>query len=289
MVLCKKCDYAIITRGDNMERYLIAIDLDGTLLRDWATVSDETIQYLNEIQTLGHKIVLATGRPFRSSEKFYDSLNLDTPLINYNGGLVTSKNDPDFNGYSLTVNKDAILDIFESNRKYIHNAFGEVRDDIYLLEDTEEIQPLIHNFNGAKLIVGEFKETLKEPTNGFIIIANKGEGHLIEKYVKDHYTETVLFRNWGNEYRFIIELFSPETNKGRALKYVSNYLGFEQKNVIAFGDAHNDIEMLQFAGKSIAMKNAQECLFEYADEVTELPNTENGVINHLKKIIKKQF
>lgn len=269
-----------------MEKYLIAIDLDGTLLKDWATVSQKTIEYLREIQTKGHQIVLATGRPFRSSEKFYDLLGLTTPLINYNGGLVTSKNDPLFKGYSLTVDKKAILDIFETNKKYIHNAFGEVKDDIYLLEDTEEIQPLIHNFNGAKLTVGDFSETLTEPTNGFIIIANKGEGHHIEEYVKKHYSEKVLFRNWGNEYRFIIELFSPMTNKGRALKYVSEYLGFTPEQTIVFGDAHNDIEMLQFGGRSVAMKNAQDCLFEYADEVTEFKNHEDGVIEHLKTIIK---
>ena len=268
-----------------MKKYLIAIDLDGTLLKDWETVSDSTIEYLNKIQEQGHKIVLATGRPFRSSEKFYDLLNLNTPLINYNGGLVTSKNDPNFEGYSLTVDKDSVLDIFEKNREFIHNAFGEVRDDIYLLEDTEEIQPLIHNFNGAKVIVGEFSDNLVEPTNGFIIIANKGEGQFIESYVEKHYNDKVLFRNWGNEYRFIIELFSPQTNKGNALKYVSEYLGFEPDDIIAFGDAHNDIEMLNFAGTSVGMKNAQDCIFEHADQVTEYKNHEDGVIKHLQKLL----
>lgn len=269
-----------------MKKYLIAIDLDGTLLRDWETVSEETIEYLREIQKQGHKIVLATGRPFRSSEKFYDQLGLDTPLINYNGGLVTSKNDPNFEGFSLTVDKDSVLDIFEKNREFIENAFGEVKDDIYLLKNTEEIQPLLHNFNGARLFVGEFSETLKTATNGFIIIANRGDGHLIEAYVKKHYSDKVLFRNWGNDYKFIIELFTPQTNKGRALKYVSEYLGFKPEDIIAFGDAHNDIEMLQFAGRSIAMKNAQDCLFKHADEITEFKNSELGVIKHLQKILK---
>lgn len=271
-----------------MEKYLIAIDLDGTLLQDWQNVSDETISYLKEIQQNGHKIVLATGRPFRSSEKFYDLLGLDTPLINYNGGLVTSKNDPNFKGFSLTVDKDIIIEIFKNTRKYIHNAFGEVKDDIFLLEDTEEIQPLLHNFNGARLFVGEFEKILTEPTNGFIIIANKGEGHFIQEYIKEHYGDRILHRNWGNEYRYIIEIFTPDTNKGQALKYVGDYLGFKPENIIAFGDAHNDIEMLEYAGTSIAMKNAQECLFPYADQTTEFTNQENGVIKHLQKLLNNK-
>ena len=269
-----------------MEKYLIAIDLDGTLLKDWQTVSKETIDYLKKVQEMGHKIVLATGRPFRSAEEFYDKLGLTTPLINYNGGLVTSKHDKNFQGYSLTVDYDAILDIFHKTKHVIENAFGEIKDDIYLWKDTEEIQPLLHNFNGARLFVGDFEEMLPEPTNGFIIIAKDGKGHVIEEYVRKKYKDTVLCRNWGNHYNFIIELFSPDTNKGNALEYVSKYLGFERDHIIAFGDAHNDIEMLQYAHRGIGMKNGHDSLLEIADEVTEFTNEEDGLIKHLKSIIE---
>ncbi len=270
-----------------MKKYLFVLDLDGTLLKDWESVSDQTIDYLNHIQTLGHKIVLATGRPFRSSEAFYDKLNLDTPLINYNGGLVTSKHDPNFKSYSLTVDLDSVLDIFEQNKQHIQNAFGEVKDDIYLLEDTKEIQPLLHNFNGARLFVGDFKEILTTPTNGFIIISKKGHGQHIEDYVEEHYKNKVLHRNWGNDYEYIIELFTPETSKGNAVEYVSKYLGFERENIIAFGDAHNDIEMLQYAGLGVAMKNAQDRLKPFADVVTDFTNTEDGVIKFIEKFLKE--
>ena len=269
-----------------MEKYLIAIDLDGTLLQDWQTVSDSTVKYLKKVKAMGHEIVLATGRPFRSAEEFYDRLELTTPLINYNGGLVTAKHDKNFQGYSLTVNYEAILDIFHNTKNSIENAFGEIKDDIYLWRDSEEIQPLLHNFNGARLIVGDFEEILPEPTNGFIIIAKKGEGHVIEDYVRENYKDTVLCRNWGNRYNFIIELFSPETNKGNALEYVGNYLGYTREQIIAFGDAHNDIEMVQYAGRGIAMKNAHDSLLEVADEVTLFTNTEDGLIKHLKLIIE---
>ena len=118
-----------------MEKYLIAIDLDGTLLQDWQTVSDSTVKYLKKVKAMGHEIVLATGRPFRSAEEFYDRLELTTPLINYNGGLVTAKHDKNFQGYSLTVNYEAILDIFHNTKNSIENAFGEIKDDIKILEE----------------------------------------------------------------------------------------------------------------------------------------------------------
>jgi len=141
-----------------MEKYLIVLDLDGTLLYDWKTLKEDTKDYLLELSKEGHKLVIATGRPFRSSERYYKMLELDTPIINYNGGLVTSKNDDNFQCFSLTVEKEYIIDIFEKTKNYIKNAFGEIGDDIYLLHDTEEIRPLIHNFNGARLTM---KNTIK--------------------------------------------------------------------------------------------------------------------------------
>lgn len=265
-----------------MKKYLIALDLDGTLLYDWQTLNEETSNYIKELKNDGHQIVIATGRPFRSSEKYYKILELDTPIINYNGGLVSSKKDPKFRNYSYTLDLDSVLQIFEDNKDYIYNAFGEIGDDIYLLHDTEEIRPLIHFFNGARLFVGDFKNTLPSNTNGFIIVANKGDGQYIEEYIKKYYDGVILSRNWGNEYRYIIELFTPETNKGNALKYVSEYLGFQKEDIIAFGDGHNDIEMIEFAGLGVAMKNAHDELLEVADVILEHTNTENGIVKFLK-------
>jgi len=269
-----------------MEKYLISLDLDGTLLYDWETITKPTLNYLLNLKKDGHKLVIATGRPFRSSERFHKLLELDTPILNYNGGLVTSKMDPDFKEYSLTVKKEYVIDIFENTKEYIKNAFAEVKDDIYLLHDTEEIRPLIHFFNGARLFVGDFRDTLDKDTNGSIILAKEGQGKYIEDYVAKHYKGKVLSRNWGSDYDFIIELFTPETNKGCGLKYVADYLGFKQENVIAFGDGHNDIEMIEYAGLGISMKNGHEQLKEVADIILDQTNKEDGVINFLKKHLK---
>ncbi len=269
-----------------MKKYLISLDLDGTLLYDWETISKPTLNYIKELKKLGHQFVIATGRPYRSSVEFHNLLDLDTPLINYNGGLVTSKNDPKFEEYSLTVKKEYVIDIFENTRKYIKNAFAEVKDDIYLLHDTEEIRPLLHHFNGSRLFVGDIKDILDQDTNGSIIIANEGQGKYIEDYVKENYQGKVLSRNWGNEYESIIELFTPKTHKGFALKYVADYLGYNQEDIIAFGDGHNDIEMIEFAGLGVVMNNGHEELKEVADIILDNTNKEDGVIKFLKDYLK---
>ncbi len=271
-----------------MKQHMIALDLDGTLLYDWATLDEETKKYLKHIKALGHKLVIATGRPHRSSIRYYDALELDTPLINYNGGLITWDNNDDFEDVSIRLDRHSIIDIFENNKAYIDNAFCEIKDDIYLLRESEDIVDLLHFFGNAKLHVGAFKDTLPDDTNGCIIVANEHEGHFIQEYVEKHYKGEIMSRNWGNDYRFIIELYSPKTSKGHALDYVAKTLGIDQKHVIAFGDGHNDLEMLQYAHIGVAMKNAEDELKAVADIVSPYTNKEHAIVKFLKTVIPEE-
>jgi|AntRauTorcE11898_2_1112593.scaffolds.fasta_scaffold00120_15 hypothetical protein len=271
-----------------MKQHMIALDLDGTLLYDWATLDEVTKDYLKHIKDLGHKLVIVTGRPHRSSIRYYEALELDTPIINYNGGLITWDTNDDFEEVSYLLNKASVIDIFENNKKHIDNAFCEIKDDIYLLRESEDIVDLLHFFGNAKLHVGDFKDTLPEDTNGCIIVANEHKGRHIQEYVKAHYKGEIMSRNWGNDYRFIIELYSPKTNKGVALDYVAKTLGIDKKHVIAFGDGHNDLEMLEYAQIGVAMKNAENELKAVADIISPFTNKEHAIVKFLKTIIEDE-
>ncbi len=71
-----------------MERYLIALDLDGTTLNTEGQLSAGTIAVLRAAQAAGHLVVITTGRPDAISEQFYDTLHLQGPMINFNGALI---------------------------------------------------------------------------------------------------------------------------------------------------------------------------------------------------------
>ncbi len=271
-----------------MKRHLIALDLDGTLLYDWSTLDEKTKNYLKHIQSLGHKLVIATGRPHRSSIRYYEALDLDTPLINYNGGLITWEGNPDFEEVSIRLDRDKVVDIFTSNQDNIENAFCEIKDDIFLLEESDDIVDLLHFFGAAKLHVGAFKDTLPTDTNGCIIIAKDGRGKAVEDYVAKHYKGEIMTRNWGDEHQSIIELFSPLTDKGRALAHVAETLKIPQERVIAFGDGHNDLELLQYARVGVAMNNAHPDLKAVADIVSPHTNKEHAIVRFLKNIIPNE-
>ncbi|MCX5775805.1 MAG: HAD-IIB family hydrolase, partial [Firmicutes bacterium] len=80
----------------NKKRYLIAFDMDGTLLNDKKTISFRTRRYLHHLDRQGHVVVLASGRPVRALRRYYDELNLRSPMVCYNGASIENPHDSDF-------------------------------------------------------------------------------------------------------------------------------------------------------------------------------------------------
>ena len=105
--------------------YLIAVDLDGTLVSEFNNNDDKSLALLKKLGKNNY-IVIATGRPFRSSKYYYDLLELKTPIINYNGALVHNPHDYNFSKTMITVNKDWIIKIVNDNKDILTNAFCEV-------------------------------------------------------------------------------------------------------------------------------------------------------------------
>ena len=74
-------------------------------------------------------------------------------------------------------------------------------------------------------------------------------------------------------------------HKAHGLKRVIDTLGMNQKDIIAFGDEHNDVDMLKFAGWGVSMANGTDQLKSVANDITEKPNTEDGMADYLTKYL----
>ncbi len=270
-----------------MDKYLIALDLDGTLLYDFDSLDESFCSFMRDLQKAGHKIVIATGRPYRSSRFVYERFGLDTPIINYNGGLITHPKDPSFPIINFTVRKEWIVDIFDHNVDYIRNAFSEVRDTIYLYREEAAIEPLLHRTPDSEVHIGPLHDILKQDPNGFIIIGKQGTGTFIENYINEKYRGSVLARVWhlSGEYDSIVEVFTPESNKGKGLAHVAEWLGFPRERVIAIGDGHNDLEMLAYAGLGVAMKGSHPDLLKIADRILPDGAREGAVGTFLREFL----
>ena len=260
--------------------YLVAIDLDGTLLEGVAGYNESCFNLIKKIAKQNY-VIIATGRPWRGSKRYYDMLELKTPIINYNGALVHNPSDPNFQEVFITIDKQDAIDILNDNIDLFDNIFCEVNDDIYIFkEPNDDIDDYLHAENGRQRI-GNFKDTLKENPNGVITFSPLGTENRLKEYIETKYNGRLLIRFW-HHYRYVIgEIYNPLTTKGNALKHIIDYYNVPFEKTISIGDGNNDIEMFKVTNVKVAMGNSHPTLISHATH-TAKNVSENGVYYFLK-------
>ena len=265
--------------------YLITIDLDGTLIQGFDNYDKLSFELLKELSKNNY-IVIATGRPYRSSKYYYDLLNLNTPIINYNGALVHHPKDKNFNKIMITVPKEIIIKVLNDNIDIIDNIFCEIEDDIFLYKKQDEINSYLH-LDGGTLHTGNFNDTLFGDPNGAIIFSKVGSEKRLEEYINNTFNGTLKIRFWDDNNYVISEIYNPLTTKGNGLNKIIEYYNIPFEKTIAIGDGHNDIEMFENVNISVAMGNSHPLLLEKATYLTKHVK-DSGVYHFLKNYIENK-
>lgn len=250
---------------------LIATDLDGTLLNNEHKISDYNKKVISAVNEKGIKVILSTGRPTSAATKFLDDLNIETDMISFNGAMITDRNGNILyeNNLESSIGKE-LIEIAKKYKIYYQGFLGErwnLSDakskwlDFYI--SIAKINNYIVGFDNIKdfsfskfMFIGE-NEILKE-------IAEE-----LDKKLKDK----VYYAFSRPVY---LEVHSPKVSKANALCFLLNKYDIKKENVMAFGDNNNDIEMLEIAGISVAVDNAENSVKEKAKYITK-SNIENGV------------
>jgi len=264
--------------------YLIAVDLDGTLITEFDNYDQESFQVLKDLAKENY-VIIATGRPLRSSKFYYDLLELNTPIINYNGALLHHPKNHHFPTKTLHIPKELLFKFINDNDKYLETVFCEIGDDIYLHQDHEYVHPYLHS-DGGNLTIGHLDITLPGDPNGAIVFSRMGSEQQIVEYVNNEFAGKVNIRVWHVKEMVVAELYNPLTSKANALKEVARFYNISDDKIIAFGDGHNDLEMIQNAYIGVAMANSHPDLLKIAKYQTKSV-LEHGVAYFLNNTIKE--
>lgn len=268
-----------------MTKKIIALDLDGTLLRSDNTISDYTVNVIQQIQNKGHKVIIATGRPYRMALEYYHQLKLSTPLISFNGSMT---NLPDTSWqweHSITVDKYYLLEILKMQTDIKADfVASEYRQNFYIsATDYHCIDPKL--FGVTKItqkMAMDITKITKNP-HGLLIQTHHQDKYGLADDMQRHFQHNIEIDSWGGPLN-ILEVSPKGISKAYALKYLLGVFNISRENLIAFGDEHNDTEMLALSGIGYAMKNASEVLLPYADRQTAYSNEEDGVAKELQNI-----
>lgn len=263
-----------------MEKHLVCLDLDGTLLRDDKAIGTYTKNVINTLKQYGHKVMITTGRPYRATMPYYRDLKLNTPVVNFNGAFVHHPLDQDFKIKHETLSQEVLNDIVKNIEKFgIENIVAEVKDDLYIHYHDEVMMQEF--FMGDPMIkTGDIRETMLEEATTVLIKAKHGQVRKIRQAMEDVYAETIAHRQWDPS-QPVVEIIKKGISKATGIEYVLDYLGVDQKNTIAFGDEDNDFQMIEYVSHGVAVKNAVEPLKERANDITEFTNNEDGVGRYL--------
>lgn len=266
------------------DRYLICIDIDGTLLNEKYRIPTKAYYYLKTLIKAGHLIVLASGRPPRAMMRYYYELGLDTPTICYNGALLLSPNS-ELKSVAYHFKINDVLDIYSRLRPYITNILCEVGTNIYVSEDDSMLKKYFPRLN-MHTEEGEIEKILKEDPMACVMkLSEEGINNHeeVRSIIKEH--KDIEGRIWTRiPY---VELFYKGVDKGKALKKIMEYYGIDKNHTIAIGDSENDIGMFKCAKYRIAMANGKESVKNVANYVTEYDNNKSGFVPVLKTIIGK--
>lgn len=265
-----------------MTKKLIAIDLDGTTLNSQSLISPRTAEVLNKATAVGHYVSIATGRPFRMSDHFYQQLKLETPMVNFNGGLVHKPRQAWEFEREISLSKDIAFEIL-AQKEALNLDFvaAENRETFYIdtLEQFEGMFFASENVSEANLL----RNLTSNPTS--LLIKTKHEfAANVASSLQTQFDNEIDVRTWGGP-NAILEIVPKGVQKAMAVSVIADSLKIKTKDVIAFGDEHNDLELLQYAGWGVAMKNGTDQLKGVANDITTQNNNEDGLANYLEKYL----
>jgi len=267
-------------------KHLIAIDLDGTLLNNDNIVSSYSIKVINHLTSLGHMVVLATGRPFSSTYDIYKTLNLNTPVITDNGGSIQHPKDDGFAKRKTYIPLHIMHKLFAYSKDNLSSAFFSVGDTIYAYKYNPRLSAIFKSAQKEQVIEAEFTSLSIEPT-GMIFLVYTPFIQSFESYISDHLSHVLSYRFWGGDLKHAVyEIYLKHVSKWSAIHYLLEYYQIDQQHAIAFGDGLNDIEMISSIQHGVAMKNALEEVLEVSKDVTLYTNHEDGVAKYLSAYFK---
>lgn len=262
---------------------LVAVDMDGTLLHDDKSISDYTLNVLRRIVEKGVILVPASGRPLEGMRAaVLNNVDGIKYAICSNGAMlmdVPEEKSICEAGISTEKAVEALKYIEQfPTAVYAHTDKGTFREVGWEKTGLSAKYPYIKFSEGNVENLGTFLETSGVKVMKMGAFALK-DGLAEELLAKGSPIDGIVFLRTGDG---IIELNSTNASKGNAMCTLCEKLGISMENVLAIGDNENDISMLQAAGISAAMGNAEDDVKQAAKFVTN-NNEEDGAAHFLEE------
>ena len=265
---------------------LIAVDMDGTLLRSDKTVDPQTITDIRAAVDRGIQVAYCTGRGFAEMQEVFGIL----PEIRYgvlNSGAVIYDRAEDKFIYSNGVQQPYIQQFVDLARQFSAMPhFLTDRESIVSKEDVTHMADFhMSVYQTMFQTIGRLVDDMAEEGLRHDSIAKL---NIYFRTAEDRAKAYEMFKGLPLQLSLsentTLEFTAPSTSKGTGLTRLAEYLNIPMEQTAAIGDNYNDTEMLKAAGFAIAMGNAIDEIREMCDHITT-DNDHNGVGQAIRYIM----
>jgi hypothetical protein len=266
------------------EYRLVAIDLDDTLLGDDLKISERAKRAIRRSRERGINVTLATGRMYRSALPYAEELDLNLPLITYQGALVKNSRTGEVL-YHRPVPEELVGPAVDIIKSFGYHLQMYDYDELCMERLTPEGEGYARLAGVGITLVEDLRRDCLRTTK--IVVINDQEWKLDElaRVLAERFGESLYVTKSKPHY---LEILHPQATKGRALRVLAERFGVPRDAVVAIGDSFNDLEMIRYAGLGVVMGNAREEIKRYADYVTR-GNNDDGVAEVLEHWVLKEF
>jgi Cof subfamily protein (haloacid dehalogenase superfamily) len=258
---------------------LIATDLDGTLLRSDSTLSDRTRSAMLAVRAQGIRLVAATARPARVIDELFPSDDLIDMAICGNGSVFYDMHDRvvDIRHPLPTPVMEFVMETIVS--RIPGAGFANETGHRVLFEPNYLFRPTL---DMDRTMVDDRTQLLAEPSVKLMVWL-PSEDPAAEWSRLSEALADVVSCTWSSE-RAPFEIAAPIVSKAAALAEIAARWGIRSAEVMAFGDAPNDLPMLSWAGMSYAVANASPAVLAAAKHRTA-SNDDDGVARVLEQLV----
>lgn len=249
----------------------VFFDVDGTLVSHKSkSVPESAKKAIYQLREKGIKVLLATGRHIKELKHLpTQGMEFDGYIL-LNGQLGLDKDKKVIFSHSFCrEDVEGLLRIFNGSEY----AFVLVNEEGHYMNFVDDMTRIaLKSVSTAIPPVREYQGEALYQATAFILPDQDEEfSKILPKGCK--------LARWGSHGADII---AADGGKSIGMKFFEEYFGITREEIMAFGDAQNDIDMIEYAGVGIAMGNAEDCLKQIADDVTSDVD-DNGVWNALEK------
>ena len=259
---------------------LMCTDLDGTLLKNDHTISEENVEAIEYFESRGGIFTFITGRmPFFARE-IYDMIKANGPVGCVNGcGIYDYKKGE----YMWTQGLESdVIELVEYADKKVPGLGIQLNcfDRTYFCKENSEMARFRKSTGLPNLTAGYHE--VSEPLAKIVFGDENSENIKMLRKVLDEHPRADEFFFVQSE-RTLYEILPKGINKGTVLLKMAELLGIDKTKTVALGDYNNDIEMLKVAGFGVAVKNATPEAKAAADYIT-VSNEEHAVAKIISEI-----